>query len=414
MSKSTPSPQKIFLWNILGSLSTAAISVLLLLVVSRTLSDFEADIFSIAYAIGNLLNIVGSFQVRNFQATDIKGKYQFYDYLMARIWTCALMMAATFIYIYWQQYDSYKSFVILLISLYRMTDAFSDVFQGLFQQKERLDIAGKSLCYRNILLFLVFSCALFMTKNLLVSLFLLCLVSICFIFVYDISYTKQFLEISLKSRDRRIVLLLLKENLPLFINAFLLVYIYNQPKYSLDGLLEAGVVEQGIQKDFNILFMPVFVMNLMMFFLRPMLTKLAIHREKKDIEGYQSLKRNIFLILFLFTGLVFLGSYFLGIPVLSILYSTPLHQYKESFLILMLGGILSSFATVFDNLLTVLRKQKVLVVSFASSFLVSLFLSDHLVRSYSVFGAALSFLVSMSVWLIISIIIYQLVKDKEF
>ena len=79
------SPQKIFFWNILGSLSSAAVSVILLFIVTRTLSSESADLYSFSYAIANLLVIVAGFQVRDFQATDIKEKYYFNDINFIRL-----------------------------------------------------------------------------------------------------------------------------------------------------------------------------------------------------------------------------------------------------------------------------------------------------------------------------------------
>lgn len=85
-------PQKVFFWNILGSMSSAAVSVILLFIVTRILDSASADIYSFAYAIANLFVIVASFQVRDFQATDIKEKYSFDTYLMARIVSNILMV----------------------------------------------------------------------------------------------------------------------------------------------------------------------------------------------------------------------------------------------------------------------------------------------------------------------------------
>lgn len=64
---------------------------------------------------------------------------------------------------------------------FRVSEALSDVFQGLFQQKERLDIAGKSLFLRNTISTIVFALTLVISKiycgllfhKLLVHLFLL-------------------------------------------------------------------------------------------------------------------------------------------------------------------------------------------------------------------------------------------------
>ena len=57
-------PQKVFFWNILGSMSSAAVSVILLVIVTRVLDSASADIYSFAYAIANLFVILASFQVR--------------------------------------------------------------------------------------------------------------------------------------------------------------------------------------------------------------------------------------------------------------------------------------------------------------------------------------------------------------
>ncbi|TYL24973.1 lipopolysaccharide biosynthesis protein, partial [Streptococcus pyogenes] len=84
--------QKVFFWNIFGSLSSAVVSVILLVVVTRVLSSESADLYSFAYAIANLLVIVASFQVRDFQATDIQEKYSFDAYLVTRILSNILMV----------------------------------------------------------------------------------------------------------------------------------------------------------------------------------------------------------------------------------------------------------------------------------------------------------------------------------
>ena len=66
------SQKEVFAWNILGSLASAAMSTLLLLSVARLLDSYNADVFSIAYAVGNLLITVATFQVRDFQQQILK------------------------------------------------------------------------------------------------------------------------------------------------------------------------------------------------------------------------------------------------------------------------------------------------------------------------------------------------------
>lgn len=403
---------KIFLWNILGSLASAAISTLLLLSVTRTLNNYDSDVFSIAYAVGNLLITVATFQVRDFQATDVKEKYSFNNYFSTRLLTNIVMILVAIVYIFLHRYDFYKALSVFLICLYRVSDALSDVFQGLFQQHERLDVAGKSLFYRNILIFLVFTLALIFTKNLSVSIIVMVLSSFLFIFCFDFPLSRYFEKINLFELSFQQIKGILIESSPLFINAFLLVSIYNQPKYALDKMFEQGIVAIGVQKDFNILFMPVFAMNLTMIFFRPMMTQMAIFLDRKEFEQFVTYRKKLLRLLVLCSVAILVSLSVIGIPILNIIYSVDLGKYCLSFIILLVGGISSTFATVCDNILTVLRKQKLLVISFASGFIMSYLTADILVRNYGILGASYSFTLSMITWLFVSLIIYNIFKDS--
>ncbi|HEM6296300.1 TPA: lipopolysaccharide biosynthesis protein [Streptococcus suis] len=400
------SPKTIFIWNLLGSISSAAISIFLLLLVTRLLTELEADIFSFAYAVANLFVIIASFQVRDYQATDVSKKFSFSQYLATRLITITIMLLLALSYIFLSKYEFQKSVCIFLICLYRGSDALSDVFQGLFQQNARLDIAGKSLFLRNSIVILTFGIGLFITNNLLLSLIYLVISSYLFVFFFDVPNLFQFTRIIKEEINLKAIKNILSECLPLFINAFLLVTIYNQPKYALNTFFERGVIGTGVQRDFNILFMPVFSMNILLILFRPMITQLAIYRRAGDYNQFKQYQKRIVKMVVGLAVLVLVGGIVLGIPALNILYGTNLNKYWLSFIITMLGGIASTFATICDNMLTVLRKQKYLVISFAISCLLSILISNPLVEYYGILGAAIASVSSMWTWFLISLVIY--------
>ncbi|UYX32782.1 lipopolysaccharide biosynthesis protein [Streptococcus suis] len=400
------SPKTIFIWNLLGSISSAAISIFLLLLVTRLLTELEADIFSFAYAVANLFVIIATFQVRDYQATDVSKKFSFSQYLATRLITITIMLLLALSYIFLSKYEFQKSVCIFLICLYRGSDALSDVFQGLFQQNARLDIAGKSLFLRNSIVILTFGLGLFITNNLLLSLIYLVISSYLFVFFFDVTNLFQFTRVIKEEINLKAIKNILLECLPLFINAFLLVTIYNQPKYALNTFFERGVIGTGVQRDFNILFMPVFSMNILFILFRPMITQLAIYRRAGDYNQFKQYQKRIVKMVVGLAVLVLVGGIVLGIPALNILYGTNLNKYWLSFIITMLGGIASTFATICDNMLTVLRKQKYLVISFAISCLLSILISNPLVEYYGILGAAIAFVSSMWTWFLISLVIY--------
>lgn len=405
------------IWNILGSVSAAAISVVLLMVVTRFLSKIDSDIYAFAYSFANMLVVIALFQVRNFQATDISEKYSFTHYFIARVISCTLMIVIAFVYISISKYNSYKSLIIILVCLYRLTDAFSDLYQGMFQQKERLDIAGKSLTFRNFAIFVGYTFSIILFKNLLISLCVTVIISISFILIIDLTKSKGFIDIKISELIKMPNVIksfrLLKESLVLFLNGFLIIYIYTQPKYSIETMTLLHKIPLGSQTIFNILFMPAFVMNLMMLFFRPQITMMAIALLNGKIKDFNKIQVRLFLFLALSILVVLLGSGILGIPFLSLLYAVNLNNYWVPFMLIMLGGAVGSFATAIDNVLTAMRKQNYLLIPYFSAFLFSVLFTNHFVAKYQLLGASLSFLLTMVFWLLISIIIFYIIQ-KQF
>ena len=417
MNIKNTSQSKNFIWNMAGSISSALISVVLLMIVSRFLSTSDSDVYAYAYSVGNLLVVIGLFQVRNFQATDIGEKYSFSNYFLARFLTSVLMTIATIFFLLFMNFDKNKSQVIFFVTIYRLSDAISDLFQGLFQQRERLDIAGKSLTYRNLLIFFIFTLSVHLTGDLLCSLKLVCIISYAFIFFFDMRISRSFEKIivteTFQKNEFLKVIQLLKESFPLFLNGFLIIYIYNQPKYSLDFLGSVGKIQVGAQTIFNILFMPAFVMNLMMLFFRPLITEMAVYISHDQLSHFKNLQKRLFLCLGILSLLVILGSSLFGISILEILYGEDLQNYWLTLLIIMIGGAVGSFATAIDNILTAMRQQKYLLIPYGGAFIVSQIITNTLVENLEILGASLSFLITMNVWLLISIFIFQVLKYKK-
>ena len=407
---SLPSVKSNYIWNMLGTISASFISFFLLLLASRLLSSQDSDIFSIAFALGQQFYVLGYFQIRNLQSTDVKETYSFASYHNTRIFTVFLMLLTSLFYVCWQGYDIYKSAIIFLLVFYRAIDAYSDVFQGFFQQKNRSDLAGKIQFHRSWLCMLVFAVVLLLTKSLLFASLIIGLVNLVLTSLLDITYYRRHFRnkrlTPLLFRDKSNVFSILKNSFPLFLNGFLLAYIYNEPKIVIDRLLTSGVLVSGMQRDFNILFMPVFV-------LRPLTTQLSIYwNEKKELLFFKQV-RLLFLVMLVF-GFIIVGlGYLIGTEVLGAVYGIQLQEYKLPFTILLVGGILNVLALVVDIIMTIFRKQHYLMIAYLLTFAVSKLLTLPFIRDQKLMGAANSFLISMCVFCATSLIIYGIAKNQE-
>ena len=406
-----------YIWNMLGTVSSSLISVVLLLLASRFLDSRDSDIFSIAYALGQQFFVLGYFQVRNLQSTDVKERYQFASYHNTRLFTVFLMIFTSFIYTLWQGYDIYKSSIILLLVLYRAIDSYSDVFQGLFQQKNRSDLAGKVQFYRSWICMLIFAIVLLLTKSLMVASIVICCANFILTFPLDFRNCRLYFsqeKFSPKLHDdRKNVYSILKNSFPLFLNGFLITYIYNEPKIDIDYLLTNGYFSSGVQRDFNVLFMPVFVLSLLFFVLRPLTTQLSIYWNEKKFTLFFKQVNTLNLVMTVLGLVIVILGYLIGTEVLSAVYGIQLQEYKLPFTILLIGGILNVFALVVDIIMTIFRKQHYLMIAYLLTFAVSKFITLPFIRDQKLLGAANSFLISMCVFYATSLIIYGIAKNQE-
>ena len=414
------STEKVYFWNLLGNLAFAGSSVLFTLIVTRMTSPMEADSFSLAYGIAAILVVVGMFQVRSYQGTDVHYRHSFTSYSIARGLSLLLMVAIFFPYLFISGIDLHESSKITIIALYvlfRMCEAISDLFQGMFQRHERLDIAGKSMTIRysiSTILLLVF---LLVTKSLTQSLLYLVLLNFIFVFSYDYVKSKEFesIDISVNNLKRNLfdAIAILKNCIPLFISGFLLAYIFNEPRIAIDSEIRLGHFIAGTQRDYNILFMPVFFMSLFILILRPLTTQLAILWKNKDLKKFDAIIKKLFVIV-LGVGLILtVLAYLIGTPILSLVFGLPLYQHSSTLAILVFSGILYSLGIVFGGVMTVIRKQTYLLPVYLFMFITSKLTNDYFVHRLGLLGASLSFLIVMFVYFSGSLLVYFVARKVE-
>lgn len=404
-----PRERDIYIWNITGSLANALFSVVILMLVARSLDENQADVFSIGWSISQLMLILGTFQIRTYQATDIKGKYNFRQYLVFRVLTIAFMLISSLLYVGIKGYDLYKSGIVLIMCVIRAIEALADVYEGWFQQKERLDLAGKTITYRVIISTVVFGMTLVITRELLVSCLFLMLCYLGTFMLYNVRYGVQVSGMHLKQDEHgghKWIREILIDGFPVFVNGFLTMSTMNAPKMAIDVALESDVMSGGIQTIFNILFMPASVINLAYIVFRPMITKMAMAWNQGKDKVLMSILIKIEMCLFGIGIVIIVGAALLGIPLLSLFYKIDLSSYKIHLLVIITGGCFYTFSSVFDNALVAMRKQKVLIVSYVVAWIYIQIVANKMVQYWGVMGASLAYTTSMFVFLLLTMGIF--------
>lgn len=384
-----------FLWNAVGGVLNAGQSVFLLIVITRVCGLEAAGIFSIAFATGNLFLYLGNYGVRNYQVSDLSEKYSFHDYLRHRLCTVLLMLAAAAVYTAWSaktgNYSHYKTACVLAMCACKAVDCLEEVFEGRYQQKGRLDRSGKLVTFRLLVSIGGMIAVLLVTRDLLTAVwwgvFLAVAASALIIWRYRETAAFERTAFSFSG-----IAGLMRECFPVCAANFLSFYLINEPKYAIDAAMD-----ETAQACYNFIAMPVFVIQLLnMFLYQPMLIRMTASWEngrRKEFLGYFG---RICGALALISAPILLAAWILGIPVLSWLYATDLSALRTELLLIMTGGIFLAFNGFYCAVLTIMRKQKEIPLTYLAGVVLSLAATPAMVRENGIIGAVLSFVLVMA------------------
>lgn len=384
-----------YIWNMIGSLLLAFQSVILLMVLTRIVDLNQVGIFTFAYANANLFFTIGKYGMRYFQDSDTREQFTFGEYITSRVITAAIMMVSAIIYTVYiakvNEYTMYKTQVVLFTCVFKLVDVIEDVFYGRYQQKGRLDIAAKAMTLRVGFSTVIFVLGILIAKNVLVSLVISTILSFI-ILLFLLKWTIAPFAESIEIINMKNVKQLLMSCFPLFAGAFLSLYIGNAPKYSIDALLS-----DDLQACYGFISMPVMVIGVLNgIIFNPMIQKMSILWNESKVRAF--VKRIIIQIAFLtlLTAICIIGAYFLGIPLLSLLYHTDLSMYKSELMILLLGGGLLGLSGLLNTVITIIRRQRWILAGYCIVSVLALGLSDVIVKKYEIMGAAILYLVLMA------------------
>ena len=381
-----------FIWTVASGLVYSVTSLAFLMVVSNVLGDVQSNIYSIGMMIAQQMLTVGRFSVRNFQVSDVKDKYSFSEYLSFRIITCSLTVLITIIWIIVGGYRGDVAIVIAAFTIHRISESFSDLFEGLYQQKLRLDVSGKSQLIKNILMLISFCGMIIITKNLVLSAVVLAVESVLLLVIIDLPLLGHFSKVGLCFRLKSMWQIGLA-CFSLFLSSFLHAYINNSPKYAIEDYKGSGS-DIGVGR-FSMLFMPTFVVELLSgFTMRTWLSKMAIYHSDGNRKGFRKLVLGQLLVVLVITTGAMTFMYFLGGYFLSFIYGTNLHGYNAVNALLMLSGGLVAAYTLFENIIIIYRKQHFSIIINVVATVVAIIIVPIMTREGFIMGATLGYVLT--------------------
>ena len=184
--------KKNMLYNTIGSLTYQGclwITTVLVVILSSGYSD--SGILSFAMTIGNMFTAVGTYNMRTYQVSDIKGKYSQRNYVGFRLLTLIIGVILLGIYSIVVSPDSLTLIAVFAYLLFKVDESFCDVLYGVDQRGERMDYIGISQFIRGVLVVLAFSLGLYLSQNIILAILAIYPAGLLVTIVYDIPHARR-------------------------------------------------------------------------------------------------------------------------------------------------------------------------------------------------------------------------------
>ncbi|MGN1327951.1 MAG: lipopolysaccharide biosynthesis protein [Clostridia bacterium] len=398
-----------FIWNILGTGLNAFTSFFFLIAVTRINGINDAGIFTIAYSTACILYVIGIYAGRVFQVTEVDKKVKDKEYIANRLISCLIMMIITIGFVLFKKYNLYKASVFILLSLYKCLEAFSDVLYGILQKNNLLNKVGKSYFIKAASSIVVFILVDIITHNVIVSCIAIIALWIFAIIFYDIRNIKNLVDFNSKVNTDNVIKIF-KNCFFVFAITFLGLYIMNAPKYAIDSYLT-----EDIQAIFGIIVMPATIMGLIgQFLIHPYLNTIVNLYNEKDFKGLNKLILKIILYILAFGIFASVVAYFLGIPVLNLVYGIDLSGYELHLVAIIVASTLYNIGVIYSSVLTTIRHTLVQFIIYTAVSIFALIISNILTIQNGITGSVIAYFLIMLLQFISYFIVTNVVLRKVF
>lgn len=152
-------------WTLLGNLVYTGCQWSMLMVITKLGTPQLVGRFSLGLAITAPVITLASCQLRMVQATDARRDYSFSNYLTARLACLVPAVVAIFIISILSGHSSAVVAVVMAIALAKSFESVSDIYYGLIQQHERMDLVSKSKIIKGVLSLGALTAGIYFTRD---------------------------------------------------------------------------------------------------------------------------------------------------------------------------------------------------------------------------------------------------------
>ena len=186
--------------------------------------------------------------------------------------------------------------------------------------------------------------------------------------------------------------------------------VINIPKYAIDYFST-----NDVQAIYGIISMPAtFIMLFGQFILQPSLVGMASAYKNKEKKLFNKSVFTISVIILASLIIILPVAYWIGIPVLNIIYGLNLNEYTIPLLIIIVGAAFYTISQILLNALITLRCTKEQMFAQFLLLFLSIVVSSFGVIKLGIYGSIYSYFTIMIFQFIIYIVLYIYMVNKKF
>jgi O-antigen/teichoic acid export membrane protein len=375
--------------------------------------------FSLALAITAPVVLFTNLHLRAIQAADAGRRYSFSDYLGLRLISLLPTFGIIIAIIVGTGYEDETAQIIILVGLAKALESISDIFYGLFQQRERMDRIAQSMTIKGVLSLAALAAGIYLTNRLLWGVVGLIVAWLIVLIVYDLQYGILMAGSPPRARFNNILIQLKQTKavhprwirqhmwqlawlaLPLGFVRVLSSLFTNIPRYFVEGHL--GQHELGI---FAALAYLIVVGNrFILALVETLLPRMGKLHEDKDIARLRNLVFKVLAGAILLGCGVVVGTILFGQLVVTFLYGSQFAQDEDVLLLLMVSAALGFLVLILQYVLTAVGYFRVQVFSSLAAIISIIIFSAILIPSMGLAGAAWASVLAAAIQLLANAVV---------
>lgn len=350
---------KNFSWSFIGNVIYALSQWVLLIVITRLGSVYDAGVYALGLAVTAPFILLVNLNFTALQSTNLQVQAGFLSFRMIRLLGNFSFFLVFSIVLIMSNYDFKVSLVFLLIALGKVVESVSELYYGLFQYNERLDLVAISTIKRSIIGTLFFGIAYYYYGELYIALTMILAYWLINLLFYDRPNGHKLLQLMPKSSYTLTMWELLKLGIPLGIAACISSFNVNIPRIFLENYLTFEDLGYFSAVFYLVLIMGKFMTSLASAFL-PRLAKLY---EQNQINQFINSIKLIILFLGILFLFIFNVVYFFGSEMLGLIYGEAYTNLRKLLLLIIFYGLLNYLGFVFETGLNAMKEFRFRMVN---------------------------------------------------